>query len=108
MGFTDGGNENVFAQLVAADLCDNVWALCMYEGRHSNGTLTIGGVDSRLSDPVVYVPDSGVMFHSVHVASMKLGKNELKVDQSAILDTGTNVLLLPSSVYSEFQSSMCA
>mmetsp|Transcript_68236 Transcript_68236/g.108276 ORF Transcript_68236/g.108276 Transcript_68236/m.108276 type:complete len:405 (+) Transcript_68236:35-1249(+) len=108
MGFTAGGKSNVFAQLVAAGKCDNVWALCMYEGRHSNGTLTIGGVDPRLSDPVAYVPDSGIAFHSVHVASMKLGEKEFNVGQSAILDTGTNVLLLPSSVYSEFQSSMCA
>merc|ERR1712039_1109803 len=108
MGFTMGGKSNVFSQLVAAGKGDNVWALCMHEGSKSNGTLTIGGVDPRLSSDVAYVPDAGVAFHSVSVASMKLGDKELKVGMSAILDTGTNVLLLPSSVYKEVQDSMCA
>ena len=48
-GFTQGGKEDVFHQLVAAELCDNVWSICMHEGTKSNGTLTIGGVDPRLS-----------------------------------------------------------
>merc|ERR1712178_258111 len=100
MGFTQGGASNVFAQLVADGKCDNVWALCMYEGTESNGTLTIGGVDPRLSEePVAYVPDSGIFFHSVKVASLKLGSATLQVHQGAILDTGTNVLLVPSTVY---------
>ena len=31
----------------------------MHHGSHSNGTLTLGGVDARLSDgPIAYVPDS--------------------------------------------------
>jgi len=109
MGFTQGGAGNVFAQLVAAKKCDNVWALCMYEGSESNGTLTIGGVDPRLSEEAVaYVPDSGDGFHSVKVASFRLGNSTLQVDESAILDTGTNVLLVPSKVYATMKSSMCA
>jgi len=36
-------------------------------------------VDPRLSSEVAYVPDAGVAFHSVNVASMKLGDKELKV-----------------------------
>merc|ERR1712003_28057 len=80
----------------------------MHEGKHSNGTLTIGGVDSRLSEPVAYVPDSGFFFHAVKVASMTIGTKTVQIGQSGILDTGTNILLLPSSVYSEFQTTMCA
>jgi len=108
MGFTMGGQSNVFAQLVAAGKCDNVWAMCMYEGAKSNGTLTIGGVDPRLSDDVQYVPDSGRGFHSVHVNSMKLGDSTINVGESGILDTGTNILLVPPNVYTEMQKSMCA
>eukprot|EP00747_Dinoflagellata_sp_TGD_P181006 gnl/TRDRNA2_/TRDRNA2_34401_c0_seq2.p1 gnl/TRDRNA2_/TRDRNA2_34401_c0~~gnl/TRDRNA2_/TRDRNA2_34401_c0_seq2.p1 ORF type:complete len:409 (+),score=52.38 gnl/TRDRNA2_/TRDRNA2_34401_c0_seq2:59-1285(+) len=108
MGFTAGGKGEVFGQLVAAGKCDNVWSLCMYEGKQSNGTLTIGGVDPSLSDgPIVYVPDSGIGFHAVKVANLKLGNESLEVGENAILDTGTNVLLLPSRVYSKVQRSMC-
>lgn len=109
MGFTMGGSSNVFSQLVAAGKCDNIWALCMYQGSHSNGTLTIGGVDERLSaEAVAYVPDSGEGFHSVKVASMKLGSKTVQVGASAILDTGTNVLLVSPAVYGDLKSSMCA
>jgi hypothetical protein len=102
VGFTGGGSEDVFAALVASGACDNVWAMCMHAGAHSNGTLTLGGVDGRLSDgPVVYVPDVGTGFHSVHVAKFTLGFSsssaavsnvasvDVPVDKAAILDTGT-------------------
>ena len=74
VGFTSGGNEDVFAQLVQAKRCDNVWALCMHHGSHSNGTLTVGGVDARLSDgPIAYVPDSALKgFHSVETLTLAL------------------------------------
>jgi len=109
IGFTMGGSSNVYKQLVDAGKCDNVWALCMYEGSQSNGTLTIGGADARLADgPIIYVPDSGLGFHSVSVASLKLGDSTIQVGQNAILDTGTNVLLLPSTVFAQVQKSMCS
>ena len=114
MGFTSGGDEDVFASLVAAGKCDNVWAICMKEGSKSNGTITIGGVDERLSvgGKVNYVPDVGFGFHSVQVESITLttskshiGKekkqlmaplsNDIPVNSAAILDTGTNILCTP-------------
>lgn len=113
IGFTMGSGKNVFAQLVKAGLCENIWAMCMYQGQTHNGTLTIGGVDTRLSDgPVNYVPDVGLGFHSVKVESLLLNGHSpspttIGVGKSAILDTGTNVLLLPSSVMSDLQESMC-
>ena len=140
VGFTGGGRgEDVFGSLVAAGLCDNVWAICMSAGHKSNGTLTLGGVDPRLSDgPIAYVPDAGHGFHSVAVASFILtpsraraaraaaaatgkaaetaavasapvaSKVTIPVGQPAILDTGTNVLLLPPALLSSLASAMCA
>jgi len=112
MGFTMGTSKNVFASLVADGKTDNVWAMCFVEGSVSNGTITIGGVDPRLSDAVSYVPDVGQGFHSVQVVSMKLGGATtsyapVPVNEAAILDTGTNVLLAPKTVISALQQSMC-
>jgi len=114
MGFTMGGTGNVFSQLVAAGKCDNVWSICMYEGSKSNGSITIGGVDPRLSDKVEYVPDAGMGFHAVTVKSMSLGNTvaakdaaRVPVNQVGILDTGTNVLLVSSDVHRGLQSAMC-
>ena len=76
MGFTMGSKENVFASLVADGKCDNIWALCINnDGLKSNGTITIGGVDERLSidGKVNYVEDVGLGFHSVQVKSLTIG-----------------------------------
>jgi len=109
IGFTMGGKSNVHRQLVAAGKCANVWAICMHEGSRHNGTLTIGGADDRLSDgPITYVPDSGFGFHSVSVASLKIGDSSINVGMSVILDTGTNVLLLPSSIFAKVRANMCS
>ena len=95
-----GSKKNVFASLVNAGKCDNVWAMCMHEGSKSNGTLTIGGADPRLSEggKVTYVPDVGRGFHSVQVSALTLGgagsnssSATVSVNAAAILDTGTNV-----------------
>ena len=103
MGFTMGTKKNVFARLVAAGKIANVWSMCMRRGSVSNGTITIGGVDPRLSinGKVDYVPDSGHGFHSVEVASITLGGTaggsaaaSIQVGKSGILDTGTNELML--------------
>jgi len=110
MGFTFASNKNVFSQLVSAGKCDNVWALCMHQGSVSNGTLTIGGADPRLSvdGKVTYVKDVGNGFHSVQVNSVQLGQASIEVGEAAILDTGTNVLLVPTAVLKEMEKTMCA
>jgi hypothetical protein len=122
MGFTSGGKEDVFSQLVASNKCDNVWSICMHEGSKSNGSITIGGVDPRLSSNVQYVADSGFGFHSVQVTSITIGgsapmpvsddvaraRAPIPVGASAILDTGTNILLVPSSVLAKVSAAICA
>lgn len=131
IGFTGGGKKNVFAQLVAAGKSENVWAMCMNNaGAKSNGTLTIGGVDLRLSSgPVRYVPDVGSGFHSVQVGAFVLTDTVssrsaggstvstrgsvsydvgVPVNAAAILDTGTNVLLLPPRLLKALGTAMCA
>ena len=81
--------------------------------------MTVGGVDTRLvaaGSQVEYVPDSGHGFHSVHVAALSVGSGgqisgvgsaDIPVESNAILDTGTNVLLLPSHLISALQSQIC-
>jgi len=108
MGFTGGGSKSVFGQLVKNQKCDNVWAICINEGAKSNGTLTIGGSDPRLSvGQVTYVPDVGLGFHSVRVTNFIVGNASVPVGGAAILDTGTNILLVPKSVRDALGKSMC-
>ena len=114
VGFTSGGGADVFASLVAKGACDNVWAICMHEGSHSNGTLTLGGVDSRLAaGPVRYVDDSASGFHTVNVQTITLNgtassaSTSVPVHKRAILDTGTNILLLPDPLLKTFGDAMC-
>jgi hypothetical protein len=57
---------------------------------------------------VSYVPD---VFHSVRVESLTLGGGSgsgIAVGEAGILDTGTNILLLPTKVVTALRSSMCA
>ena len=134
IGFTQGGKANVFSQLVDNGLVDDVWALCMFEGNTSNGTLTIGGVDESLaSEPIIYVDDgNGWGFHTVNVVNIVVGASgdgvtevstaqwggtkqqddtpdpmTVPVSKEAILDTGTNVLLLPPHLLQEVQTAVC-
>lgn len=60
-------------------------------------------VDSKID----YVDDVGVGFHSVHVNSLMLGGASISVNEAAILDTGTNILLAPTKVMRSLQSAMC-
>ncbi|CAE8598500.1 unnamed protein product [Polarella glacialis] len=111
VGFTRNGKdgEGVFRNLVAAGKAYNAWAMCMHEGSHSNGTITIGGVDGRLSDgPIQYVPDTGDGDYEVKVETLVLGETTIKLNQNSILDTGTNILLLPSKMLAEVNKQMCA
>ena len=113
MGLAGFDGEDPLSTLANAGMCDRVWGICMNAaGSVSNGTLTVGGVDETLSDgPINYVPDQGFILPTVEVSSLKLGESTtipLKRENSAVLDTGTNVLLLGRTAYANVKSSMCA
>jgi hypothetical protein len=94
---------------------DPRWSICFHEGVHSNGTLTFGGVDERLSDgPIVYVPSNtynGSMPNAVTVSTISVGQNiSIPVsegDSMAFLDTGTNDIVLPESLYTAVETAVC-
>lgn len=109
MGLGGFDGEDVLATLVQAGKCEHVWGLCMHEGRSSNGTMTVGGVDETLAkETIKYVPDTGFIYPNFAVSSLSVAGQEVSVKDSAILDSGTNILLLGSSVYSNTQSAMCS
>jgi len=109
MGLGGFDGEDVLATLANAGKCDRIWGLCMFEGRNSNGTMTVGGVDTALADgPIQYVPDSGWIYNTVDVSSLTVGGQQIHVGDGAILDSGTNILLLGSSVYSRTHQAMCS
>lgn len=112
------GQTNVFSQLVQAGaFAKDEWAICMHHGSKSNGTITFGGTDSRLYHGELEYVDNpyGSQFYGVATPMMSIdflnGTSAVieNTQSNSILDTGTNVLLLPTdpynSVISIFQSS---
>ena len=86
----------------------------MYPGMLSNGTITIGGVDPRLSNgPILYVPSpNSSSWHNVEVFNVTLGSVTIPVQGGmlgawAILDTGTNDILFPTPMYQAAQKAIC-
>jgi hypothetical protein len=116
MGFIGTGQRNVFSQLVKGDVVDNIFAVCFNnKGVKSNGTLTVGGVDPRLyTGEMHYVARKGSFF-GMDVLRFAIGnKSGEKVvrglPKQVILDTGTNILLLPEEGYASMKQqfvSMC-
>jgi hypothetical protein len=122
MGSHRSPNGEVTTNVIAAvcindGLCEPVWGICMQEGSVSNGTLTIGGVDSALAEgPIQYVPSQRPKtgFHrEVEVPSLFIdGRtvsnpgNSFSGDR-AILSTGTNYLALPGDLYNATQDAVC-
>jgi hypothetical protein len=75
----------------------------------ANGELTFGGVDSsRYSGAITYTPalTSGdyAPYWGIRVSAITYGGSSLG-STSAIVDTGTTLILLPQSVYSKFLSA---
>lgn len=109
MGFIGTDNKNVFSQLVAAgSVKDDLFSLCINEeGKTSNGTLTLGGIDERLqAGPMQWVPNSGSGFYEVALDGILAGNISLKgLNPSAILDTGTNILLFPDAAFNSIKAA---
>lgn len=114
MGFIGSGPSTVFAQFVAANIVENIWGLCINDsGSKANGTLTLGSVDDRLYKGTVtyvpYPPRSGYYAVPVlggTVAGSKVAISGLKSE--AILDSGTNILLLNDEAFAGVRASFSA
>lgn len=105
-------SRNLFARLVEEGVCDNIWALCLHQGSVSTGSLTLGGVDTRLVDgPITYVQNTGfdgtIWYYGVHVHSVTFGDRAFQVNHTAVLDSGTNILLLPNKLHDAVRDWMC-
>eukprot|EP00013_Stygamoeba_regulata_P015466 CAMPEP_0177669536 /NCGR_PEP_ID=MMETSP0447-20121125/23510_1 /TAXON_ID=0 /ORGANISM="Stygamoeba regulata, Strain BSH-02190019" /LENGTH=424 /DNA_ID=CAMNT_0019176443 /DNA_START=171 /DNA_END=1445 /DNA_ORIENTATION=- len=112
------GSTNVFQTLVDHGFVQHaIWSLCLHQGSTSNGTFSIGGADPRL-----YTGDiqwsrntrDGDMY-SMRLQSIAFvdGSDKHVVSgagDDAILDSGTNVLLLPTEAFDSVHAifkSMC-
>ena len=103
------GSKNVFSSLVAAGaLPKNMFGMCFVQGKTSNGTITFGGTDPRLYErEITYVPDTGAAFYSVELKTISVAGKAVPATSSggAILDSGTNVLLLPTEMFDGVKTS---
>jgi len=114
MGFAGTGPGTVIAQLVAAGhVASDGFGLCLNEAAHkSNGTLTLGAPDARLyTGDLAYVPQdtSGGYggLYQMPLRGITLNGTALAVENKvAILDSGTNVLLLPTPAFSSLRRAM--
>jgi len=106
--------QSVISQLATNGAIPNwIWSLCLQPGRISNGTITVGGIDQRLyTGTMQYTPNSGGgQFYQMNLNGINVGSNSVFVDeQQVIIDSGTNILLVPDETYSSMKStflSMC-
>eukprot|EP01051_Picozoa_sp_SAG22_P001135 SAG22_NODE_41_length_25488_cov_6.133719_10_plen_259_part_00 len=105
------GPGNVFELLYRGGFVEqDLFGMCLAAGNTSNGTFTIGGVDTRLyTGEIAWAPDVGgsgvgglAGLYQQQLAGIAVGKTVLNgsaFQQVAILDSGTNVLLLPSPLW---------
>ena len=75
-----------------------------------NGELTLGGVDStKYTGALRYFPKTTVspfsFYWGIDVASVTYGRTKLLGFASAIVDTGTTLIYIPTSAYNRFLSA---
>lgn len=105
-----GGNQDVFGTIYGAGEVDaDVYSMCFVSGSTSNGTFTMGGIDSRLyTGTIQYVPNGGGFGgYNLGVNNMLIGSTDVGPTfqgQSAILDSGTNVLLVTDEQYAAIKA----
>lgn len=73
----------------------------------ANGEISLGGVDhSKFCDPLFYYPittaDQFSSYWGIDVSRVTYGDSTLGANRAAIVDTGTTLILLPTSVYNAF------
>jgi len=98
---------NVFAALVdAGKIKQDVFAMCFNEGAISNGTMTVGGVDPTLyTGDIQYVPNVGFGYNMKLHGIQVFGKTVKGTTTTAILDSGTNVLLISDGSFADMKST---
>ncbi len=99
--------QSVISQLASNNAIPNwLWSICLNAGSISNGTITIGGIDSRLySGSISYTPDVGNgQFYAMNLNSISVGGQKVYTDESqVIIDSGTNILLVPDETFSSMK-----
>ncbi|KZP09214.1 acid protease [Athelia psychrophila] len=70
----------------------------------ANGELTFGAADSsKYTGSITYTPKTG-NYWGITVSKVSYGGTSISGSSSAIVDTGTTLIYLPSAAYSEFLS----
>eukprot|EP01063_Lacrimia_lanifica_P019071 TRINITY_DN2610_c0_g1_i1.p1 TRINITY_DN2610_c0_g1~~TRINITY_DN2610_c0_g1_i1.p1 ORF type:complete len:442 (+),score=91.38 TRINITY_DN2610_c0_g1_i1:52-1377(+) len=104
MGFAMGWDRmtSAFQKLVdAGKVRENVFAMCFVEGKTSNGTITLGGVDRRLyTGDIQYVPNAFPAIYAMNLNGFAVnGKRAEGAVETAVMDSGTNLMVLPPDMY---------
>jgi len=98
----NAGTANTFSQLfLAGAFAQEVFAMCFVEGSQSNGSLTFGGADPRLYHGSIQYTENVQPQPGYYGMNVDLGVNGQSVAAatSSIIDSGTNILLLPTPMY---------
>jgi cathepsin D len=97
---TSFGGESVFQRLVDADLVENVFSICL--NSHNGGIITLGGSDPSLyTAPFQYSPLVAGQGYETPLEKVVVGNSTASepININIIIDSGTNVLLLPNKAY---------
>jgi len=101
------GKTNLFNTLYSAGKVKaNVFAMCFNQGSKSNGTLTLGGVDPQLfTGKWQTVQNSGEGDYEMPLKNIMVANTPISdTTTSAILDSGTNILLLPTQAFNSMKT----
>jgi len=108
-----GGNQDVFETLFASGQLDaNEFAMCLWPGEKSNATFTLGGADSRLyTGDIMWTNNAqGDEGYNLAISAIEVGGTAVKHTQNtvAVLDSGTNILLLVENQYEALEEIFTA
>jgi len=95
----------------SGSVSQNIFAMCllMKPGKLSNGTLTLGGIDHSLyTGSISYTQNTGQgQMYSMQLNGLTVFGQQITSVQTdqAILDSGTNVLLIPDTGFTDLYNS---
>jgi hypothetical protein len=109
-------NTNGYIQAVVGSGLDNIFAFELCDNTGANaGTMWVGGDGSPASaqhTPLVPI-DNNNPYYAINVNALSLGSTSIVTNASStfqqpVLDTGTSLFVLPTSVYNLFKSALVA